>query len=87
MSEQSSKEDYIRKICDKQTIDAMGILKTVNKSKHSVIEEKIISHFQKTHIPISFETYVGLVKNIDKEVSISFQRKSNNFGLDEIDDE
>lgn len=87
MNEQNTKEDFIRKICDKQTIDAINLLKVINKSKYNIVEDKITKYYQKTRTPIDFETYLELVKNIDKEISIMFHRKNDNFGLDEIEDE
>lgn len=87
-NEQSTREDLIRRICDKRTTDAMGIIKAVNKERHSAIEERILAHYQKTGALITFETYLGIVKGIDnKDHSISFQRRNDSFGLDDIYDE
>jgi len=86
--DQSAKEDFIRKICDKRTTDAMGIVKAVNKQRHSAIEERILAHYQKTGRLITFESYLEIIRGIDsKDHLISIHRRNEGFGLDEIDDE
>lgn len=86
--EKNTREDLIRTICDKRTTDAMGILKAVNKRKHTTIEDKILAYHQKTGSMVDFETYLRIVKDTDsKDVTISFQRRENSFGLDDICDD
>lgn len=87
MTEQERGESFVRAICDKRTVDAMGILWTVNKERYALIETKVLGYYQRTKRPVTFDVYLELVKDIDsKEVSIKFQRRSNNFGLDEVSD-
>jgi len=79
-------EELVRSLCDKQTIDALAILKSINKTKFENVTKSIVSFFDKYKTRIDFEVYLEIVKGIDKEMSISFQRRNDNFGLDEIED-
>lgn len=79
-------EELVRSLCDKQTIDALAILKSINKTKFENVAKSIVSFFEKYKTRIDFEVYLEIVKGIDKEMSISFQRRNDNFGLDEIED-
>lgn len=83
MAEQA---DLIRKICDKRSLDALGILRSVNKEKCKVVESRLLSFYERKRMPIDFESYLELVRDIDQEQNISFQRRKDCYGLDEITD-
>lgn len=87
MTESNGKEEFVRKICDKRTLDALGILKTLNKTKYELVEDRIISCFNSKGTVVNYEMYMSLIKNIDQEVLISFQRRKDCFELDEIEED
>ena len=68
-------EEIIRKICDKRTLDAVCLLKSVNKEKSQAVEKKLFRFYELNRKPIDFETYLDLVKDIDQEQNISFREK------------
>lgn len=82
----AEREEFIRKICDKQTTDALAMLKAINLKKYETVERQVLNHFERSRAPVDFDTYLGLIKDIDKEVNISFQRRNDSFGLDDIED-
>lgn len=82
----AEQEDLIRKICDKRAFDALCLLKSVNKEKAKAVEKKLFNFFEINRRPIDFENYQELVKDIDREQNICFQRKNDCFDLDEITD-
>jgi hypothetical protein len=79
-------EDLLRKICDKRSLDAFNILKSINPDKAKALEQNILSFFRNKNVQIDFEIYSDLVKNLDLEQSISYQRKKDIYDLDEITD-
>ena len=81
MSEQDS---LLRKICDKQVLDAVCLLKSVNKEKGQIIENKLIQFYNKNRTLVDFQEYLKLIKDIDLKTSIVFQRKKDCYDLDEI---
>lgn len=82
----AEQEEFVRKICDKQSLDALCLLRSVNKEKSKIVEGRLISYYEKKRLAIDFEKYLELVKDIDQERNISFQRKKGCFDLDEISD-
>lgn len=83
---ESEKEELIRKVCDKQTTDALGMLRSINPGKYKIVEKRVLSHFERFRAVVGFDTYLGLIKDIDAEMSISFHRRDNSFGLDNIEE-
>lgn len=83
----NEKEDFLRQICDKQTFEALNILKSVNKNKHEEIQNRIFGYFEQNKALIQFETYLKIIKEFDqnKELNILYMRKNNDYGLDDID--
>ena len=82
----SEQEELFRKICDKRTFDALCLLKSVNKDKGKAVEKRIFAFYEMNRKPIDFDNYLELVKGIDTEQNICFQRKNDCFDLDEITD-
>ena len=81
-----AKDCFLRSICDKRAFDAIDMLKIVNKSKCDLVKSKVLSYFERTKKPISFDLYCELISNIDKDICVSVHRKNNLYDLDDIEE-
>ena len=85
-SEEQERELLFR-ICDKRTLEALNTLKIVSPSKEKHAKGLVVASFERTKQMIDYETYKRLIANLNTEASISIQRKTNMFDLDEIDED
>lgn len=84
--EQSQKEAFLRQICDKQTNDALNILKSINVKRYELAEKEVVGFFKKYNSLVTFEAYSEIVKKIDQEVKIYYKRRNDTYDLEDVSD-
>lgn len=80
------KNELLRMICDKSTLEAIDMLKLVNKGRCEVVKERVMRYFEENKTAVSYDVYKQLLDGISNEPSVHVQRRNNLYELADIED-
>lgn len=83
---EDKKNELLRMICDKSTLEAIDMLKLVNKNKCDIVKDRVIRYFEENKVAVNYETYKQLIDGINNEPSIYVQHRNNLYELADIED-
>ncbi|KAI5149301.1 hypothetical protein ENBRE01_0818 [Enteropsectra breve] len=82
----SGTDMLLKQICDDRAYKAFNMLEVINKQKHAMTKEALLSYFRTNKSTIDYDTYMSIVGLLDKKVNIEIQRRTSFYELDDIND-
>lgn len=82
--DEEKRREMLRRICDKDTCEAIDMLGVVNRPKSEAVTDRVLEHFDRTRRPVAYGEYRRLIEGISSEPSVLVRRRED--GLSEMVD-